>query len=218
MAEKYYHISPYAYCAGNPVNVVDTDGNALLKVIKVVYKVGKKVYKAYRNSEKIRLEVTLAEEVYSIVDDAKTLSDPEAQGFQKGLALIDLATGFGEEAKVGLNAIGVSERVFTKTSRRTLQRRMKALNGGAAPAGKQAHHMLPWEHVRDFEKAGIDINDPQYGIWLETHEHLSKNKEYNARWAEFFKEVKDSNKKLTAEEIVAKMKQLMYDIYGKVIE
>ena len=78
--------------------------------------------------------------------------------------------------------------------------------------------MLPWEHVEDFEKAGIDINDPQYGIWLETHEHLSKNKEYNARWAEFFKEVKDSNKKLTAEEIVAKMKQLMYDIYGKVIE
>ena len=22
LAEKYYHLSPYAYCAGNPVNVV----------------------------------------------------------------------------------------------------------------------------------------------------------------------------------------------------
>ena len=27
MAEKYYSISPYAYCAGNPVNLVDPDGN-----------------------------------------------------------------------------------------------------------------------------------------------------------------------------------------------
>ncbi len=26
MAEKYYGISPYAYCAGNPVNYVDPDG------------------------------------------------------------------------------------------------------------------------------------------------------------------------------------------------
>ncbi len=28
LAEKYYHISPYAYCAGNPVNVIDPDGEA----------------------------------------------------------------------------------------------------------------------------------------------------------------------------------------------
>ena len=27
LAEKYYPISPYAYCAGNPVNLVDPDGN-----------------------------------------------------------------------------------------------------------------------------------------------------------------------------------------------
>ena len=26
LAEKYYHISPYVYCAGNPVNLVDPDG------------------------------------------------------------------------------------------------------------------------------------------------------------------------------------------------
>jgi RHS repeat-associated protein len=31
--EKYYHISPYAYCAGNPVKYVDPDG----KAIKILY-------------------------------------------------------------------------------------------------------------------------------------------------------------------------------------
>jgi hypothetical protein len=25
-AESFYHISPYAYCAGDPVNLVDPDG------------------------------------------------------------------------------------------------------------------------------------------------------------------------------------------------
>lgn len=25
-AENYYHISPYAYCGGNPVNAIDPDG------------------------------------------------------------------------------------------------------------------------------------------------------------------------------------------------
>ena len=28
LAEKYYHLSPYAYCAGDPVNLVDPDGEA----------------------------------------------------------------------------------------------------------------------------------------------------------------------------------------------
>ena len=27
LAEKYYNISPYAYCANNPVNFVDPDGS-----------------------------------------------------------------------------------------------------------------------------------------------------------------------------------------------
>ena len=29
LAEKYYHLSPYAYCAGDPVNLVDPDGRKL---------------------------------------------------------------------------------------------------------------------------------------------------------------------------------------------
>ena len=30
--ENYYHISPYAYCMGNPVNAVDPDGNVVIPV------------------------------------------------------------------------------------------------------------------------------------------------------------------------------------------
>ena len=33
LAEKHYHINPYAYCAGNPVRYVDKDGNVVVDYI-----------------------------------------------------------------------------------------------------------------------------------------------------------------------------------------
>lgn len=38
LAEKYYHLSPYAYCAGDPVNLVDPDGR------KIIINDGTKIY------------------------------------------------------------------------------------------------------------------------------------------------------------------------------
>ncbi len=32
LAEKYYHVSPYAYCANDPVNAIDPDGNVVIPV------------------------------------------------------------------------------------------------------------------------------------------------------------------------------------------
>ena len=33
LAEKYYHLSPYAYCANNPVNAIDMNGDSILILI-----------------------------------------------------------------------------------------------------------------------------------------------------------------------------------------
>ena len=30
LAEEYYHLSPYAYCAGDPVNLVDPEGRKFI--------------------------------------------------------------------------------------------------------------------------------------------------------------------------------------------
>ena len=37
LAEKYYHLSPYAYCAGNPVNYVDPTGKDNTKLSSILF-------------------------------------------------------------------------------------------------------------------------------------------------------------------------------------
>ena len=46
LAEKYYHISPYAYCAGNPVNLVDPEGKEIWIVLN----------KDQKNEERLQYE------------------------------------------------------------------------------------------------------------------------------------------------------------------
>ncbi len=46
MAEKYYSISPYAYCANNPINVIDPDGREIKFVVR---QTSSNVVLTYRN-------------------------------------------------------------------------------------------------------------------------------------------------------------------------
>ena len=37
-----------------------------------------------------------------------------------------------------------------------------------------------------FQKAGINIHDPRFGVWWERSSHLKNAAEYLRRWQEFF--------------------------------
>jgi RHS repeat-associated protein len=39
LAEKYYSVSPYAYCANNPVNAIDSDGKKVIFITKIAGKI-----------------------------------------------------------------------------------------------------------------------------------------------------------------------------------
>ena len=51
MAEKFYHLSPYAYCAGDPVNLVDPDGE-LPDFFWDIYSIASGIYSAAKNTIK----------------------------------------------------------------------------------------------------------------------------------------------------------------------
>ncbi|MCL2072650.1 MAG: hypothetical protein FWH18_01915, partial [Marinilabiliaceae bacterium] len=81
---------------------------------------------------------------------------------------------------------------------------------GSIPAKSQAHHIFPKKHAPDFFKAGININNPKYGVWWETTSHLKNASSYNAAWGEFL--LKDR----TPSEILNFGRQLMSE-YGFIV-
>jgi hypothetical protein len=78
----------------------------------------------------------------------------------------------------------------------------------------QAHHDFPQKFRDKFLAAGIDIDDPQYGRWVEGSpegNHQRWTREYNDIWENFFKDNKDIPPKELKELIKAKRQELIKD-------
>ncbi len=76
------------------------------------------------------------------------------------------------------------ESVDPPTDRGGLRKNM----GDPPGEGYHAHHMLPWKFKEYFAKAGLDVNDPQYGSWIKEERHLGFSYDYNQKWGEFIAE------------------------------
>ena len=217
LSEKYYGISPYTFCNNNPVNFVDPDGEAWGKAFKVV----KKVSKTAIAGNKVHLKSILKNEILGIADNARTILDPDASGFEKGIAAFDLATGFGDEAKWLAKTVGVSDafvdgvRVvdgikFKSFTRGNFRDNLGRLTGGI-PNGMQAHHTLPYTFEDKFSDIGINIHDPKYGVWLDSTIHNKLSQKYNKEWEKFF----ESNSTYTEGQVIEHATKLMKEIYGQ---
>lgn len=91
LCEKYYHISPYAYCMGNPVNAVDPDGRSpWTKLLKATVKVGKQVAK--KGGKALWEGATYANAVSDLMDDYNTLTDNEESVGNRIWAGVSLAS------------------------------------------------------------------------------------------------------------------------------
>ena len=73
--------------------------------------------------------------------------------------------------------------------------------------------MFPVEHLKKFEEAGININDPHYGAWWEKTGHRKNAYEYNKEWERFFKSYLEKGTTATLEEIM-KQGRLLAEKYG----
>ena len=89
-------LSPYNYCAGNPIIYIDNDGESIGKAFKVV----KKTYKAIKAGEKLSIKYIPTSEALDIADNLNTIVSEDATWFERGIAVFDLAAGFGDEAKL----------------------------------------------------------------------------------------------------------------------
>ena len=70
LCEKYYDVSPYAYCAGDPVNAIDPDGKSIwTKMLKTTMKIGSRV--ASNGLRELGKAATYAEAVSDIKELVK---------------------------------------------------------------------------------------------------------------------------------------------------
>ena len=91
LCEKYYGVSPYAYCENDPVNAIDPDGRNGLKVsIKAGWKIAKTVAK--NGVKSLAKGATYAEAFNDVVEDAKTVFDSNASTKDRFIAGASLAS------------------------------------------------------------------------------------------------------------------------------
>jgi RHS repeat-associated protein len=99
LAEKYYAISPYAYCEYDPVNAIDPDGrNSLKLLLKGAYKVGKTVAKNGLSS--LTKGATYTAAFNGVVDDAKTVFDSNASTWDRAVAGVSLISEIASPVSV----------------------------------------------------------------------------------------------------------------------
>ena len=97
--EKYYDVSPYAYCGCDPVNAIDPDGRSIwTKIVKIGAKVGARVSRY--GWKELGNAATYADAVSDIKDNVNTLFDGNASTMDRVVAGISLAS---EGLPVGVN-------------------------------------------------------------------------------------------------------------------
>ena len=234
LSEKYYGISPYAYCNGDPVNLVDKDGRfpeTIWDVTSLV--IGVKSF--VDNVQSGNVGGAIADGI-GIVADAAAVALPfvpggagagikayraadKAADIVRTVNKVDNAT---DAVSAGKNAAKVAEETIEAggkeaaktTSRGTLRQRMIKSGGDPGP-GMEAHHTLPVKFQEEFTEAGIDINAVDNGRWLEGHSHKSTAFQYNKEWEGFFKRHRDAGTKPTKKDIYQFRDNLMKTMYGK---
>ncbi|MCY3622441.1 MAG: pre-toxin TG domain-containing protein [Gammaproteobacteria bacterium] len=121
----------------------------------------------------------------------------------RGVAAVGIVVGVvpgGKGAlKAGTKVIG---KFGPRGGRLTLRKRMEAEDPPPFP-GAEAHHDLAQAFRKDFERAGLDIDDPAHGRWV-GDKHKNWSWEFGQEWHRFFR----TNPDPTAEEILAKMEAL----------
>jgi RHS repeat-associated protein len=97
---------------------------------------------------------------------------------------------------------GRYNRIDPPTNRKGLRKSM-----GEPPSGfkePQAHHELPWKNRDFFAGKGINVNDPQFGRWVEGNAHRKWSAEYGREWDQFI----EANPNATPQDIMNKLQEL----------
>ena len=122
LCEDFQHLSPYLYCAGNPIKYIDPSGEAAIKVALSGLKYIKNLYKVYKKTGKLtkdNLKKAGLDEFVDIAGDIQTIFDGDASYIDKIAAVADVIVGteFNDKGqKQVTEALGIS---LSKNAKKT---------------------------------------------------------------------------------------------------
>ena len=199
LAEKYYGWNQYNYCGANPVILRDKDGKAWDVVVDagfLIYDIGSAIYSHVTGDHDGAKQQWVSAGVDAVSMLIPGVTAPMAKGIIKGFDKVADAisvTNRIDDADVLAKATSYSKDNFRRNLVKITGRDVKSAD---------AHHIFPKKFEKNFNDAGIDIHDPQYGVWWEMHDHRKNSNPYNAEWEYFLKDGK------TKEEIMEKAKEM----------
>ena len=235
LSEKYYGISPYAYCADNPLLCIDDSGLDIrifgAQGSAVVVKTG--LIDISADITRIGLDIDFGgiftftgDDILSAALDIAGCFDQSgvSDALCAGIALsngqyvdalisgISIIPAVGDVAKIGKvqkDVKIIQKAVSTvKYTRRNFRKNLAKMVG-EMPADKEAHHIFPVKFIDDFNKIGIDIHDPRYGVFLDSKMHNKGSYQYNIEWKNFL----DTHPNATIEEAIDFGQYNMLNIY-----
>ena len=133
LSEKYYSISPYAWCANNPINLIDDNGQAFKAAI-TAWKYIKKAYNIYTKTGKLtprNLKQAGLSEIVDIAGDLYTVFDGNTSVEDKLWAGFDLIVGTDFNNKGKKEVVNIINKEKSK---------IKPNGGYAKPHGGKTHN------------------------------------------------------------------------------
>ena len=186
--QDYYNpqgLNRYSYVLNNPYRYIDPSGNFVWDVVDVSF----------------------------FVWDIKTaIENPSLENIGwatlSGASLLPLLPNIAGYARYSekaleltndLNKIGKVENVaqgLKSYTQRNFRENLGRLTGISLSKTEEAHHVLPVKFEKDFNRARININRPEYGAIVGKTSHRSFSYQYNKDWETFFNINKNPNKEL----------------------
>ena len=133
-----------------------------------------------------------------------------------GGAVVDLAAAFTPLVPGGVGtalktyragkAVHAAETTFKATKNNYRRALQKAT--GKIGEGYEAHHTLPQKFRKQFEKMGINIDEPGNVVWRETKNHRKNNSKLTKEWEKYME------KNHTKKQILKKRDELEKKYFG----
>lgn len=180
LLDKYPYISPYAYCNWNPVKNIDPDGK-WVETAWDIANIGMDVASLGNNIRNGNVGDAIVDGVGLVLDAGAVLLPfvPAGAGIViKASRTADKVSGLGKSGKA-------INQVITATKSTYRQALQKAT--GKLGKGYEAHYTLPQKYRKEFEKLGINIDEPGNVVWRKAEVHRTGNTEHAKEWKKFFK-------------------------------